>query len=46
MGKSNMGRAWSAVRRTWADRRDRLAGNRRADRGMTTSEYAVGTWFI
>ncbi|WP_406396287.1 DUF4244 domain-containing protein [Streptomyces sp. NBC_00887] len=35
-----MGRAVSAVRRVWMDR---FVRSRRQDRGMTTSEYAVGT---
>ncbi|MFE2017554.1 DUF4244 domain-containing protein [Streptomyces sp. NPDC059499] len=35
-----MGRALSAVRRVWMDR---FVRSHRQDRGMTTSEYAVGT---
>ncbi|MFD4693010.1 DUF4244 domain-containing protein [Streptomyces sp. NPDC058463] len=40
MGKNVMGRALSAVRRVWVDR---FVRSGRQDRGMTTSEYAVGT---
>ncbi|MEU5717194.1 DUF4244 domain-containing protein [Streptomyces sp. NPDC020403] len=43
MAKKNIGRVWAAVCRTWVDRRVRLARIGRPDRGMTTSEYAVGT---
>ena len=40
MGKNVMERVRSAVCRVWAARFARAA---RQDRGMTTSEYAVGT---
>jgi hypothetical protein len=40
MGKNVMGRLAGAVCRAWAVR---FARSGRRDRGMTTSEYAVGT---
>lgn len=43
MGKNVVGKALCAMRRAWRDRYDRLARSVRTDRGMTTSEYAVGT---
>ncbi|MFD3654382.1 DUF4244 domain-containing protein [Streptomyces sp. 24-1644] len=36
-------RALGSVRRVWAGGRGRLVRFGRSDRGMTTSEYAVGT---
>lgn len=43
MGKNVMGQVMCAMHRAWEDRYDRLVRSVRADRGMTTSEYAVGT---
>ncbi|MBP2360577.1 hypothetical protein JOF59_002977 [Streptomyces clavifer] len=40
MGKNVMVRALCVMRRAWEDRYVRYG---RTDRGMTTSEYAVGT---
>ncbi|MFE4450852.1 DUF4244 domain-containing protein [Streptomyces sp. NPDC056796] len=37
------GRSWCAVRRAWERRFGSGARCRGLDRGMTTSEYAVGT---
>ncbi|MGW0790315.1 DUF4244 domain-containing protein [Streptomyces sp. NPDC002911] len=43
MGSRVMEQALSGLRRAWETRFGRSARGRGLDRGMTTSEYAVGT---